>query len=124
MSASCSRALLLIVVLAAAPARAEPANTLREIWRTFGGCFAGVRLSTDSEVTVVFSLKRNGSLNGKPRISYAKLIADQTQRASDAQAIARALDACLPVAITDGLGGAIAGRPLALRIGGKRQTDL
>jgi hypothetical protein len=124
MFASCLRALFLIVVLAAAPACAEPANTLQELWKKFGACFAGVQLSTDSEVTVVFSLKRNGSLNGKPRISYANLVADETQRASDAQAIAHALDACLPVEITDGLGGAIAGRPFALRIAGKRQTDL
>ena len=72
----------------------------------------------------MFSLKRNGSLNGKPRISYTKLPADEALRNGDTDAIARALDGCLPIPITDGLGGAIAGRPIALRIGGKRPTDL
>ena len=42
------------------------------------------------------------------------------ERAADARAIAQALDACLPIAITDGLGGAIAGRPIALRLGWRK----
>ena len=117
-------ALALAFVLAATLARAAPANTLKDLDARLGACFAGVLLSSDAEVTIVFSLKRNGSLNGKPRISYAKLPSDPSQRSSDAATIAHALDACLPIEITDGLGGAIAGRPIALRIGAKRQTGI
>jgi len=123
---------VLLFALVAAPAHAQsadtlvaqPANTLRQLWEKIGGCFADTHLSSGSEVTVVFSLKRDGSLNGKPRISYSKLPADESVRNGDAAAIAHALDACLPIQITDGLGGAIAGRPIALRIGGKRPTEL
>jgi hypothetical protein len=130
MFARLARVLLFALIAAPAEAQsadallAQPANTLRQLWEKIGACFADTNLSSGSEVTVVFSLKRNGSLNGKPRISYTKLPADEALRNGDTAAIARALDACLPIPITDGLGGAIAGRPIALRIGGKRPTEL
>ena len=125
-------AVVMLFALIAAPAdaqsadplQAQPANTLRQLWEKIGACFADTTLSSGSEVTVVFSLKRDGSLNGKPKISYTKLPADEGLRKGDTAAIAHALDACLPIPITDELGGAIAGRPIALRIGGKRPTEL
>ena len=115
--------LCLVAALAAQPARAEPANTLRELGARLQACLAGVRLVGDADVTVVFSLKRDGSLNGRPRLSYAKLPGDQAARQADARAIAEGLDACLPIAITGALGGAIAGRPMSVRIGRKVESD-
>ncbi len=121
-----------LFVLASAPAEAQslnamvnqPANTLRQLGEKLGSCFADVTLSPGSEVTIMFSLKRDGSLNGKPRITYAKLPPDDSQRNGDAAVIAHALGVCLPIPITDDLGGAIAGRPFTLHLGGKRPTDL
>jgi len=114
------KALAFCLIVAASPALPDPANTLRDLSARLNGCFAGVKLTSEAEATVVFSLKRDGSLNGKPRLSYTKFPADEAERAADARAIAQALDACLPIAITDGLGGAIAGRPIALRLGWRK----
>jgi hypothetical protein len=63
-------------------------------------------------------------LLGKPRITHSYLLGDiDEQKAFVADAIG-ALAMCLPVNITDGLGGAIAGRPLSLRIGRRpRERD-
>jgi len=114
------KTLAVVLFLAASPAAADPANSLRDLSAKLNGCFAGVKLNSEAEATVVFSLKRNGSMNGKPRLSYTKFPSDEAERAADARAIAQALDACLPIAITDALGGAIAGRPIALRLGWRK----
>ena len=112
--------LALVALLIATPACADPANDLKGLGAKLHACFAGVRLSSQAEATVQFSLKRDGSLNGKPRLAYARFPKDERERADDAAALARALNACLPIAITDALGGAIAGRPLTFRIVAKK----
>ena len=116
--------LALCLLLVASPALAAPANTLRDLSAKLDACFASVKLNTEAEATVVFSLKRNGSLNGKPRITYAKLPPDESRRNGDAAVISHALGGCLPIPVTDSLGGAIAGRVFTLHLGGKRPTDL
>ncbi|MGH1573438.1 hypothetical protein ACRAWG_25695 [Methylobacterium sp. P31] len=65
---------------------------------------------------MLFSLKRDGSLQGQPQITHSYLLGDmEAQRTFIAGALA-AVARCLPLAVTDGLGGAIAGRPLRLRL--------
>jgi hypothetical protein len=130
MFARLASALLLVLIAAPAEAQsadallAQPANTLRQLGEKLGSCFADAPLSPGSEVTIMFSLKRDGSLNGKPRITYAKLPPDESHRNGDAAVIAHALGGCMPISITADLGGAIAGRVFTLHIGGKRPTDL
>jgi hypothetical protein len=119
------------VLCALAPARLEaaPANTLREMGGRFQACLAARRgggdESPDSQITIVFALKRDGSLLGRPRISHSDLRGDlDDQKRFVAGAIA-AIEACLPLDVTPGLGGAIAGRPIAFRItGGKRRFGI
>ncbi|MEA2839222.1 MAG: hypothetical protein QOF41_552 [Methylobacteriaceae bacterium] len=61
------------------------------------------------------TLRRDGTLFGQPSITYSKLAGDaDTQKRFVASALA-ALAACTPVAITDRLGGAIAGRRFFIR---------
>ncbi len=98
----------------------RPADNLRELGQEISACLAPTRLSPGSEATVAFSLKRDGSLLGKPRLTYLRLPKDEAAREADAQEIARAFAACLPIPITDALGGAIAGRPLAVRVLGPK----
>jgi hypothetical protein len=68
-------------------------------------------------------LKRDGTIFGQPSITYSKLAGDtDTQKRFVASALA-ALAACTPVAITDALGGAIAGRRIFIRFqSGPAQT--
>lgn len=106
-----------------APVRADPANTLEELWSVVRGCATldGVTPgSLGSEVTVRFSLKRDGSLLGQPRITHSSLLGDRADQQSFLAAALGAVSRCLPVSITDGLGGAIAGRPLSIRLTSKK----
>ena len=98
----------------------KPADSLHDFWRDLTLCFGPTRLSSGSALTVRFALKRDGSLFGEPRIAYAKLPDDEAARKGDLATIRAALDHCVPVKITEGLGGAIAGRPIVIRfVGGK-----
>ncbi|WP_158814462.1 hypothetical protein [Methylocapsa sp. S129] len=101
-------------------AQTVPANTLPDLWRELGACVRAPGGHAGSELTIVFSLRRDGSLLGTPRITHSHLIGGaDAQKAFVAGAIG-ALAKCLPVKITDELGGAIAGRLLAIRIAGRR----
>ena len=102
----------------AGPVHAEslPANTLKEMWRALNICLSASRGLEGSEITLVFSLRRDGSMIGKPRISYSKLPGDLTDQKSFVGSVALALSSCMPLRISDGLGGAIAGHPLSIRM--------
>ena len=81
--------------------------------------------ATGAEMTIRFSLKRDGSLFGKPQITFSKWAGDAADQRGFAEGIAAAFGRCLPAPITNGLGGAIAGQPLSLRfILRPRATDI
>jgi hypothetical protein len=113
---------LALAALQPLPAPAAPANSLQDLWAELNSCLRGAQASEGLDVTVVMSLKRDGSLLGKPRITHSKLPDDPAARQRDADALARALDKCLPLSITDALGGAIAGRPFSIRIVGRKKA--
>jgi hypothetical protein len=95
-----------------------PANTLAEMFGGLRRCLAHVTLEPGTEVTVQFSLNRRGGVIGKPRITYAHWVGDAEAQKKSAAAIAEGFDHCLPLSITDALGGAIAGRMIAFRLRG------
>ena len=98
-----------------AVAAEQPVNTLRELSQTLRECARIHVPPSGSEITVIFSLKRDGSLLGKPRITYTKLEGDRADQQEFVGDTLSALGHCFPLNITDGLGGAIAGRPLSIR---------
>ena len=99
----------------AAPAVAAPANDLRQLFSYLDACMKGVAGEPGEELTVAFSLKRDGSLFGKPHVAYSKLPADPDARARFLDSVAGKFGGCFPAPITDSLGGAIAGRRLTIR---------
>lgn len=106
-------------MFAGSPVQAGAANTLHDLWAAVGGCARHAQVAREaagSEVTVLFTLKRDGSLQGKPRITYARLIGDGEQQRAFIAASLSAIAGCFPISITDGLGGAVAGRPIRFRI--------
>ncbi len=112
-----------LFALTAAPAGAQdaaPANTLHDLGARLEACLTSDRsrddLANGSEVTVLFALKRDGSLMGRPRITHSSLIGGTDDQKLFLAAVITAIDGCLPLAVTPGLGGAIAGRPIALRV--------
>jgi hypothetical protein len=67
------------------------------------------------QMTVRFSFKRTGDMVAPPRVTFATSSAPADMRATYLKAINASLDACLPLKFTSGLGGALAGRPIAIR---------
>jgi len=97
----------------------EPANSVAAMFAHMNRCIGIVRLAAGTDVTVQFSLNRRGGLIGKPRITHAHWEGDEKDRRAAAASIADGFDRCLPAAISDALGGAIAGQPFAYRIRGR-----
>ena len=67
------------------------------------------------QMSIRFSFKRSGEMIGTPRVTFATAGVPADTRATYLKAINASLGACLPLKFTDGLGGALAGRPIAIR---------
>ena len=67
------------------------------------------------QMSVRFSFKRSGEIIATPRLTFATAGAPAETRATYLKAIDASLNACVPLKFTDGLGGARAGRPIAIR---------
>ncbi|MCJ2071239.1 hypothetical protein MKK75_20990 [Methylobacterium sp. J-030] len=99
----------------------KPADTLAELYPALAACWqvpaslgAPSAGSEDIEITLRLSLRRDGSLIGPPRVTYAAGVSG-SQRTILVRGTLDALARCTPAHITAGLGRAIAGRPVALR---------
>ena len=67
------------------------------------------------QMSVRFSFKRTGEIIGTPRVTYASPDAPRETREHYHNAITAALERCTPLPLSQGLGGAVAGRPIAIR---------
>ncbi|KMO31285.1 hypothetical protein VQ02_26440 [Methylobacterium variabile] len=90
-----------------------PADTLAALYPRLAACWRPPAGLKDAAVTARFALRRDGSLQGTPRITFARVPPKQ-RTALVAETLA-SLARCTPARLTAGLGGAIAGRPIALR---------
>jgi len=68
-----------------------------------------------TQMSVRFSFKRTGEIIASPRVTYATAGIPSDTRAAYLKAINASLSACMPLKFTGGLGGALAGRPIAIR---------
>ena len=109
--------ILLLWLCGGAAASAEPANNLAALFEKLRSCLGNIQLNSGSEATVRFMLKRDCSILGTPRVTYAKSTGDQAAREADARELAEGMRRCTPAEITDGLGGAIAGRMIQFSFG-------
>jgi hypothetical protein len=94
------------------------ANTVRELVQELRVCWQPPRQNarTGMQITVRLSFTRSGAVLGAPRITYETAEASDQQRLAYRMAVAEMLLRCTPVAITEGLGDAIAGRPITIRL--------
>jgi hypothetical protein len=67
------------------------------------------------QMSVRFSFKRTGEIIAPPRLTFATQGASADTRATYLKAINSSLNACLPLKFSSSLGGALAGRPIAIR---------
>lgn len=78
---------------------------------------------TDETATVRFSLRRDGSLFGQPRVSWETRQADAGFRQRFADSVVTAVRNCTPMRLSPPLGAAIAGRPLSIRFHGRAPSN-
>jgi hypothetical protein len=67
------------------------------------------------DITVVVSFNRGGEILGHPRITYESEQATDNDRLMYRVAVMEALQRCTPMPFTEGMAGAVAGRPFAVR---------
>jgi len=67
------------------------------------------------QMSVRFSFKRSGEIIATPRLTFSTRGVSADTRTTYLTAINASLQACVPLKFTGGLGGALAGRPIAIR---------
>ncbi len=98
--------------------RVDRIDDLAQISPFLRGCWsppAGFRQRSRIDMTVRFSLTRNGDFVGAPRLVYANARASKAQRRALLDSVNAAVRACAPLPLSNSFGAAIAGRPLSIR---------
>lgn len=93
-------------------------DRLRDLFPALAACWAppqGLAGLERLEMTVRLSLRRDGSLFGQPRVTFATVGPETRARQLLRDSTLDAIRNCTPLAVTPSLGGAIAGRPIAVR---------
>jgi hypothetical protein len=93
-------------------------DTIGDLFAALRSCWTPPPADTAREgmqMSVRFSFKRSGEMMGPPRMTFATEGASADLRATYLKAIDASLDACMPLKFTGGLGGSLAGRPIAIR---------
>jgi hypothetical protein len=101
-------------------ALADPAqvNSIRDLIARLGTCWRPPppsRAHPGIDITVIVSFNRAGDILGHPRITYESEQADDNDRLMYRIAVMEALQRCTPMPFTDGMAGAAAGRPFAVK---------
>ena len=93
-------------------------NTIGDLFAALRSCWSPPPAEAAREgmqMSVRFSFKRSGEIIAAPSLTYATAGVPAGTRATYLKAINASLEACVPLKFTDGLGGALAGRPIAIR---------
>jgi hypothetical protein len=108
--------LLWLASTAQAPAQPLQLDTLKEIFARLYTCWKPPPASEANpiDITVIVSFNRQGAILGRPKITYESEQASENDRLKYRIAVMETLQRCTPLPFTEGLGGAVAGRPLAV----------
>jgi hypothetical protein len=101
-------------------------DTIGDLFAKLRSCWSPPPADTAREgmqMSVRFSFKRSGEIIAAPRVTYPTAGASADVRAAYLGAIKASLEACVPLKFTGGLGGAVAGRPIAIRYVDNRVLD-
>src|SRR5205807_1526094 len=93
-------------------------DSIGDLFAALRACWSPPPADTAREgmqMSVRFSFKRTGEMIAAPRLTFATAGVPADTRTTYLKAINASLDACLPLKFTGGLGGALAGRPIAIR---------
>jgi hypothetical protein len=90
----------------------DPIDTINEMFSAIIACWEPPPGTAGMSLTLQFSIRRNGTLIGKPRATYSRLGNDDKLNRAFVASVLEALDKALPLPVSDSMGGAIAGRML------------
>ena len=93
-------------------------DTIGDLFAALRSCWAPPPDDTAREgmqMSVRFSFKKSGEIIATPQVTYATAGVPADTRATYLKAINESLTACMPLKFTGELGGALAGRPIAIR---------
>lgn len=93
-------------------------NTIDDLFAALRACWAPPPpedASEGTEISVRFSLQRDGRLIGPPRITYAGDHVTKELRETYFRSVTTSLEGCMPFALTKGFSNAIVGRPVTIR---------
>ena len=108
------------LLLSSSCAQAEPGqvNTIRDVIAKLRTCWKpppASRANPGIDITVIVSFNRNGDILGHPKITYESEQATDNDRLMYRIAVMEALQRCTPMPFTEGMAGAVAGRPFAVQ---------
>jgi hypothetical protein len=109
-------ALLLPLWTGSAQGEPERLDTIKDVFAKLHSCWKPPAASRANpiDITVVVSFNREGAIIGRPKITHESEHASDNDRLIYRVAVMEALQRCTPLPFTEALGGAIAGRPLAI----------
>src|SRR3954471_9437200 len=113
-----SMALLCAASGSAAQAQTGQVDNIKEAFARLQTCWRPPppsRANPEVEITVIVSFTRDGNILGRPKITYESENATDNDRLEYRVAVMEALQRCTPMPFTGSMGGAVAGRPFAIR---------
>jgi len=118
-------ALLALLPIASAQAEPERVDSIKEVFARLRSCWkppSAERASPNIDITVIVSFNRDGNILGHPRITYQSEQATDNDRLMYRIAVMEALQRCVPMPFTEGMAGAIAGRPFAVQFHNRKPS--
>jgi hypothetical protein len=110
-------ALLTLPWFATAHAQGRVDN-IKQAFARFRACWKPPppqRANPDVAITAIVTFRRDGTILGHPKITYESENATDNDRLEYRIAVMEALQRCTPMPFTESMGGAVAGRPFAVR---------
>ena len=107
-------------------AEQHPLDSIRAMFAALRACWVPPpkdEARHGMEYTIRFAFKRDGQIVAPPRVTYATHDAPADVRDIYRDAVNAALKRCTPLHFSDGMGGAVAGRPIAIRFVDNRIVD-
>ena len=116
----------LLSVLLTSAGEAEPAqvNTIRDVFARLRTCWKpppASRANPGIDITVIVSFNRAGEILGHPKITYESEQATDNDRLEYRVAVMEALQRCTPMPFTEGMAGAVAGRPFHVQFQNRKR---
>jgi len=104
----------------------HPLDSIRDMFAALRACWVPPpkdEARHGMEYTIRFAFKRDGDIVAPPRVTYASHDAPADVRDIYRDAVNAALKRCTPLHFSDGMGGAVAGRPIAIRFVDNRSSE-